>query len=185
VLCVRSSEWEVAFIGKEGWWSAGGHMSGVAGSGGAVGPMIHRLLVLDTHNHCSWGGYRSVPLVGFARHVMHRLRSGTPRIASEWLLWRLSGRSSGPIDPSLHLWIKLTFFSESCSSKCCSRERRCSRPDKSHEAGPTAPGMARRTCRAGRTRWFGHALLMWHVGSNFSQNVYLPMKFTTQLVELY
>jgi hypothetical protein len=29
------------------------------------------------------------------------------------------------------------------------------------------------------------ALLMWHVGSNFSQNVYLPMKFTTQLVELY
>jgi hypothetical protein len=31
----------------------------------------------------------------------------------------------------------------------------------------------------------GRALLMWHVGFNFSQNVYLPMKFTTQLVELY
>ena len=31
----------------------------------------------------------------------------------------------------------------------------------------------------------GRALLMWHVGFNFSQNVYLPMKFTPQLVELY
>jgi hypothetical protein len=31
----------------------------------------------------------------------------------------------------------------------------------------------------------GRALIMWHVGSNFSQNVYLPMKFTTQLLELY
>ena len=46
-------------------------------------------------------------------------------------------------------------------------------------------GRAGRTCQAGRTRWFGRALLMWHVGSNFSQNVYLLMKFTIQLVELY
>jgi hypothetical protein len=46
-------------------------------------------------------------------------------------------------------------------------------------------GRVVRTYKADRTRWFGRALLMWHVGSNFSQNVYLPMKFTTQLVELY
>jgi hypothetical protein len=46
-------------------------------------------------------------------------------------------------------------------------------------------GKAGRTCRADRTRWFGRALFMWHIGSNFSQNVYLPMNFTAHLVELY
>jgi hypothetical protein len=43
VLCVLSSEWEVAFIGKEGWWSAGGHITGAAGSVGAVGAVMCRL----------------------------------------------------------------------------------------------------------------------------------------------
>jgi hypothetical protein len=33
-------------------------------------------------------------------HVMNLLRSGMPRIALEWWLWRLNGRTSGPIDPS-------------------------------------------------------------------------------------
>jgi hypothetical protein len=31
---------------------------------------------------------------------MNRLPSGTPRIALEWWLWQLIGRTSGPIDPS-------------------------------------------------------------------------------------
>jgi hypothetical protein len=43
VLCVHSNECEVPFIGKEGRWSAWGHMPGAAESGGATGPMIHRL----------------------------------------------------------------------------------------------------------------------------------------------
>jgi hypothetical protein len=47
--------------------------------------------------------------------------------------------TSEPIDLSLHLWIKPTFFSESCSSKYCSRERRCSGLGTSHEAGSAAP----------------------------------------------
>jgi hypothetical protein len=30
----------------------------------------------------------------------------------------------------------------------------------------------------------GRAMFMWHVGFNFSQNVYIPMRFTAQLVDL-
>jgi hypothetical protein len=33
----------VPFIGKEGRWSVRANMSVAAGSGGAAGPMIHRL----------------------------------------------------------------------------------------------------------------------------------------------
>jgi hypothetical protein len=39
--------------------------------------------------------------------------------------------------------------------------------------------------RAGQTRWFDRAWHMRCVDPKFSQNVYLPMKITTQLVELY
>jgi hypothetical protein len=127
-------------------------MSGAARSGGAADPMIHHLspwtpLITAPEavvgRFCLARGWIGVagPLGAndpHSCHVMHRLCSGMPRIASEWRLWRLSGRTSGPIDPSLHIWIKPTFFSESCSSKYFLRERWCFGPGTSHGVGPSA-----------------------------------------------
>jgi hypothetical protein len=42
-----------------------------------------------------------------------------------------------------------------------------------------------RTSRAGRTCWLGRAWLVWTSDSRFIPNVYLHIKFTAQLVELY
>jgi hypothetical protein len=104
---------------------------------------------------------------------------------------------AGQVDPLIQGILTSSIRSNRCllggshSSKVCSWERRCIGPSTSHGARPIAPGragrtcQADRTCRAGRAWWFGRAYPVWHVGSNFSQNVYLPMKFlTTQLMEL-
>jgi hypothetical protein len=48
-----------------------------------------------------------------------------------------------------------------------------------------ARGRRGRTCRAGRAWWCGRAWLMWHVGSISLLNVYMSIKISTQLMELY
>jgi hypothetical protein len=74
--------------------------------------------------------------------VMNRLRSGMPRIAWEWQLWWLIGRTSGPIDPSdpnlIHS-IKLAFPWSISIIQVVPVERRCIGPGTSHRAGVAAP----------------------------------------------
>jgi hypothetical protein len=86
-----------------------------------------------------WLGGASGPL-GVAGpplcHGMNRLHSGTLRIALEWGLWRLFGRTSGPINPSRS---NRRFLGRSRSSKLCRRERRCVGPEACHGAGAAAP----------------------------------------------
>jgi hypothetical protein len=53
-----------------------------------------------------------------------------------------------------------------------------------HGVGVASPGRDGRTCRVGRAWWWGRAQPVWHVGSNFSLNVYLPIKIATELMEL-
>jgi hypothetical protein len=105
----------------------------------------------------------------------------------EWRLWRLIGLTSGPIDPSdpnlIHS-IKPTFpWSISfiqvvpTGEKVCWTEDvprgRCGRTWQGRPHLQGRPYLVVRPCLAHVARWF-----------NFVLNVYLPIKITTQLVEL-
>jgi hypothetical protein len=80
---------------------------------------------------------------------------------------RCTGAPIGAVEPTLG---QLRPILARCGRLCCGRAWLCA-----VEPGQVRPNLAK--C--------GLALLMCHIGSNFSQDVYLPMKFTTQLVEPY
>jgi hypothetical protein len=86
--------------------------------------------------------------------VMNWLRSRTHRIALEWRLWRLIGRTSGSIDPSdpnLIHWIKPTF------PWWISFIQVVPAGEEVHWTRHEPRGRAGRNCRADRAWWCGCA----------------------------
>jgi hypothetical protein len=128
-------------------------------------------LALNAPDHCSWGGWESVPCVGFARYDSWEVQPAflvwSALLCAMWLTafaqgclglpWNDScgGGSAGQVDPLIQVILTSSiksnrhFLGRSRSSNLCPQEMRCIGPGTSHGAGAVAPGRAGCTCRAG------------------------------------